>query len=99
MSDKRLDDILRKYLQQHLTVSNSDMNKAKNEIVPVVEMIIKKVENKDPRFKMKLEYRGSVYEKVKIKGANEFDFDLPIIPLTLEECPRKGRIADIPSGK
>eukprot|EP00794_Sanderia_malayensis_P018079 gene18077-19886_t len=96
MSEKRLDDILRRYLQQHLTISSANLNRAKNEIVPLVEKIMKMVESKDSRFKMRLEHRGSVYEKVKIKGANEFDFDLVIIPLTVDECS-KGRMADIPS--
>ncbi len=97
MPDTRLDQILRRYLQQHLTVVKSEMDRGKEEIIKVVELIMRKVEEKDPRFKMELKFRGSVYEKVKIKKADEFDFDLPITLLAIEDCPR-GRMAGVPSG-
>lgn len=80
-----IDAILRRYLQQHLTISKDEFERTKNDILPVVNQIIQKIKEKDQRFNMKLEYRGSVYEKVKIKQANEFDFDLRIQQLQLEQ--------------
>ena len=80
-----IDTNLRRYLQQHLTISKDEFERTKNDILPVVNQIIQKIKAKDSRFDMKLEYRGSVYEKVKIKQANEFDFDLRIQPLQLEQ--------------
>ena len=80
-----IDTSLRRYLQQHLTISKDEFERTKNDILPVVNQIIEKIKGKDPRFDMKLEYRGSVYEKVKIKQANEFDFDLRIEQLQLEQ--------------
>lgn len=95
MAEARLDEILRRYVQQYLTINKSDFGRAKGEVIPVVELIIKKIALKDPRFIMRLEYRGSVYEKVKIKKADEFDFDLPIVPLQLDEAPN-GNVAGVP---
>ena len=82
-----LDKALRRYWD---AIKVSDKGKAKSEVEKVVREIISRVETKDLRFKLGLEYRGSMYEKVKIKEADEFDFDLTITQLTIEEAP-KGR--------
>lgn len=84
--NEKLNDALSKYLDQ---LKVSYVNEPKAIIEEVVRDIIHRVELKDPRFQMGLEFRGSMYEKAKIKEANEFDFDLPIKNLTVDEAPRK----------
>ena len=94
-SESNLNGILRKFLDG---LKTSEMKKAKSEVTDIVKEIITRIETKDSRFKMGLAYRGSVYEKLKINEADEFDFDLPIIQLTIDEAPKK-RDRDVPSGK
>ena len=89
-------EVLSKYLDHNLKVSGT--KEAKVDIEKVVRNVMARVESKDPRFKMGLEYRGSIYEKLKIKEADEFDFDLPITALTIEEPPRGGLPNHIPKG-
>eukprot|EP00795_Rhopilema_esculentum_P011258 gene11258-21447_t len=92
-SECNLNVILRKFLDG---LKTSDMKKSKSEVTDIVKEIITRIETKDSRFKMGLEYRGSVYEKLKINEADEFDFDLPITQLTIDEAPKK-RVPDVPS--
>ena len=90
-----LNDALSKYLD---TLKVSNAGPAKAEIEKVVKDIMKRVEAEDSRFKMGLEFRGSMYEKLKIKEANEIDFDLPLTKLTIDEAPRNGLPNTIPQG-
>lgn len=92
-----LNEALSKYLDHNLKVSQ--MSEAKPVVEKVVKQIMTRIESKDSLFKMNLEYRGSVYEKAKIKEADEFDFDLTITKLTKDEIPsRAGLPNDIPIG-
>ena len=91
MAERADPDGLGKALRRYWdAIKVSEKGKAKSEVEKVVKEIISRVETKDSRFKLGLEYRGSMYEKVKIKEADEFDFDLTITQLTIEEAP-KGR--------
>ena len=96
-SSLQLQELFRRYVHQSLEVKKSEFEKAKKEIHPVVKLIVDKVGGYDSRFVMSLEYRGSVYENVKIKEADEFDFDLPIKELRINEG-MKGRLHNVPSG-
>jgi len=89
-----LNEALSKYLDHDLKVSKT--GEAKAEIEKVVKDVMGRIESADRRFKMGLEFRGSIYEKLKIKDADEFDFDLPITKLTIDEAPRSGLTNDIP---
>ena len=89
-------EVLSRYLDHNLKVSKT--SEAKVDIERVVKNIMSRVESKDMRFQMGLEYRGSIYEKVKIKEADEFDFDLPLKKLTIDEAPRSGIPNTIPIG-
>ena len=93
----QLQELFRRYVHQSLEVKKSEFEKAKKEIHPVVKLIVDKIGGYDSRFIMSLEYRGSVYENVKIKEADEFDFDLTIKELRINEG-MKGRLHDVPSG-
>ena len=75
---------LRKYLDQ---LKVSDTETAKKDILPVVDEIRKIIAGKDPRFESGLVFKGSIYEKAKIKSADEFDFELPIPSLRITDAP------------
>ena len=91
-----LNEALSKYLDHDLKVSKT--KEAKPEIEKAVKDIMARIEAADRRFKMGLEFRGSIYEKLKIKDADEFDFDLPITKLAIDEAPRSGLPNNIPMG-
>lgn len=75
---------LRQYLDQ-LKVSNTEI--AKKDILPVVDQIRKIIAQRDQRFESGLVFKGSIYEKAKIKSADEFDFELPIPSLKITDAP------------
>ena len=76
---------LRQY-EARLKVFN--LEDAKAAVVPVVEDIIRRINRKDIRFEFeKIDYTGSIYQKLKIDKPDEFDFDLPIKSLEIENAP------------
>ena len=93
-----LDRLLRLYLNNRLQVSNDNARVAKDDVTRVVERVVEMVKNFDSKFDMEINYRGSVYEKVKIKEADEFDFDLTIKSLQVESVQVR-RPQGIPSGR
>ena len=82
--------LLRHYLNDRLQLSQEVSKKAIKDTEPVIKLVLEKVKAKDPRFDMEIKYRGSYYEKVKIKEADEFDIDLCIKSLQVE-APPNGR--------
>ncbi|XP_065070355.1 cyclic GMP-AMP synthase-like receptor 1 isoform X1 [Rhopilema esculentum] len=75
-------DALRSYFAR---LKVPDMAAAKNDVLPVVNKIVDFIKIKDRRFDMTVETRGSVYEKLKIDEADEFDFDLKLNTLKMEK--------------
>ena len=74
---------LRKYAEKHKV---SNLENAKHDVIPVVKDVIQKIERKDRRFKIgEIEYTGSIYQKLKIDDADEFDFDLPVLELEIDQ--------------
>ena len=71
---------LNKYIEKHKVVH---LESAKRDVVPVVKEIIQKI-NKNERLG-ELEYTGSIYQKLKIDDADEFDFDLPLLELEIDK--------------
>ena len=61
------------------------MDDAKDCVQPVVEAIRCGIEMLDRRFEIsRIDFTGSVYQKVKINRPDEFDFDFPIARLKIE---------------
>ena len=79
-----LNECVHKYLDT-LKVSNTE--RAKNDILPVVDELRETIAKKDARFETSRECRGSIYEKAKIRSADEFDYDLPIEELEIGYAP------------
>lgn len=80
-------DILRELRRYSDKIKVSDLDKAKHDVLPVVQDVITKINSKDPRFQIEdIEYAGSVYQKLKIGQADEFDFDLPIRALAIDHA-------------
>ena len=75
---------LRRYLDK---LKVSDTETAKRDILPVVDEIRKIIAERDTRFESGLVFKGSIYEKAKIKSADEFDFELPIPSLRITDAP------------
>jgi len=74
---------LRKYIEKHKV---SKLENAKHDVIPVVKDIVLRVERKDSRFKIgEIEYTGSIYQKLKIDDPDEFDFDLPLNELEVNQ--------------
>jgi len=74
---------LRRYVENHMV---SNMESAKDDMIPVVKDIAQKIERKDSRFKIgEIEYTGSIYQKLKIDDPDEFDFDLPLLELEIDK--------------
>lgn len=79
---------LNEYVHRYLdTLKVSDTEHAKNVILPVVGQLRQIIADKDPRFNTSFECRGSIYEKAKIRSADEFDYDLPIDELEIRDAP------------
>ena len=74
---------LRKYIEKHKV---SKLENAKHDVIPVVKDIVLRVERKDSRFKIgEIEYTGSIYQRLKIDDPDEFDFDLPLNELEVNQ--------------
>ena len=71
---------LNKYIEKHKVVN---LDSAKHDVVPVVKEIIRKI-NKNERLG-EVEYTGSIYQKLKIDDADEFDFDVPLLELEIDK--------------
>ena len=83
---------LRKYADKHKV---SNLEDAKHDVIPVVQDIVQKIMLKDQRFKiLEIEYSGSIYQRLKIDDPDEFDFDLPLAELEIEQAlpgPSQGK--------
>lgn len=76
---------LRKY-EQKLKVF--DLDKMKMKVDKLVDRIIEQVRNKEKLFDFVKRKRGSIYEKTKIDCPDEFDFDLIMKLLEIDDPPR-----------
>ena len=74
---------LRKYLEKHKV---SNLEDAKRDVVPVVKDIAKRAERQDQKFRIgEIGFTGSIYQKAKINAPDEFDFDLPLSELEIND--------------
>ena len=94
--------LLRDYLNSQLQLQDEDSKTAIQEIKPVIDLVLDKVKAEDSKFDMTHDarmYRGSYYEKVKIKKPDEFDIDLSIKSLEVDILPELKRPPSVTEGR
>ena len=80
----QLNEILKRYTSEKVTLRKDDKSEALDFCWPVVEEILEYVKIKDTRFAgMEVERKGSYYERCKVGEPDEFDLMLVIKDLEL----------------
>lgn len=81
----QLNEILKDYTSEKVTLRKDDKSEALDFCWPVVEEILKYVKIKDTRFAgMEIQRKGSYYERCKVGEPDEFDLMLVIKDLELD---------------
>ena len=68
-----------RYFNKVLTLKREDTKEVVKKVMPILEAILKEVHQQDPRFSSEPIKVGSYPQKLKIKRADEFDLNVPIL--------------------
>ena len=68
-----------KYYNSKIILRRENTKRVVEKVMPIIEKIINEANSKDPRFSAQPKRIGSYYQGLKIKRADEFDLNIPLV--------------------
>ena len=76
---------LNRYYADNVQMSRGNTKKSISIVMPVINDVLKKINRQDPRFSGQPLCTGSYYQGLKVDRADEFDINVPILGVDVDE--------------